>query len=246
VEGVNTVRHEDELSREQIRLIEQFEADYNAIDNYLRKSLGTDRQVSFTHLVNQYSERHRGWGQGELLRTIADIRNAIVHGKTEPYRYVAIPTSTIAQQLSNCRDRLLNPARAIPKFQRTVEILSMEESLAGVLNKIDERDYSQFPVYQEREFRGLLTENGITRWLAHHVATELSLIELAEVPVSKVLKKEEHRKNCRFVSRNVPVDDVRGLFAAQPVLEAVLITANGSQAEKLLGIATRWDVLQLD
>jgi hypothetical protein len=42
------------------------------------------------------------------------------------------------------------------------------------------------------------------------------------------------------------VDDVRGLFAAQPVLEAVLITANGSQAEKLLGMATRWDVLQLD
>ena len=239
------MRHEDELSREQIRLVEQFEADYNAIDNFLRKSLGTDRQVSFTHLVNQYSERHRGWGNGELLRTIADIRNAIVHGKTEPYRYVAIPTSTIAQQLSNCRDRLLNPARAIPKFQHTVQILSMEESLAGVLNKIDERDYSQFPVYQERLFRGLLTENGITRWLAHHVATELSLIELGDVRVSHVLKEEENRKNWKFVSRSVRVDDVRGLFAIQPVLEAVLITANGNETERLLGIATRWDVLQL-
>jgi predicted transcriptional regulator len=236
---------DDELSKAQIELVEQFEADYNAVDSYLRKTLAAEKQVSFTQLVNKYSEKHRGWSDGELLRTIADIRNAIVHGRTEPYRYVAIPTSRIAQQLSTCRDRLVNPARAIPSFQRTVEIVSLDESLAGVLNKVDERDYSQFPAYQERQFRGLLTENGITRWIAHHVATELSLIDLAEIPVAHVLKSDENRKNWKFVSRTVRVDDVRGLFASQPVLEAVLITANGNQTEKLLGIATRWDVLQL-
>lgn len=31
------------LSKEQIDRIEQFEADYNAVDHFLRKALGTDK-----------------------------------------------------------------------------------------------------------------------------------------------------------------------------------------------------------
>jgi len=104
------------LSKEQIDLIQQFEADYNAVDHSLRKALGSDKQVPFTHLVYRYSERHAHWGDAEVLRTIAEVRNAIVHGKTEPYRYVAIPTPAIAEQLKRCRERLINPAHRRDNF----------------------------------------------------------------------------------------------------------------------------------
>ena len=233
------------LSKELIDLIQQFEADYNTVDHSLRKALGSDKQVPFTRLVYQYSERHALWGDAEVLKTIAEIRNAIVHGKTEPYRYVAIPTPAIAEQLKRCRERLINPARAVPTFQRTVEIISTDDTLARVLKIIDERDYSQFPVYEGKQFRGLLTENGVTRWLAHHVVKTLSLVELDDIPVRQVLQNEEDRKNHQFVPRDMRVDDVTALFAKQALLEAVLITASGKQLEKLLGIATRWDILHL-
>jgi hypothetical protein len=42
------------------------------------------------------------------------------------------------------------------------------------------------------------------------------------------------------------VDDVRGLFSSNEILEAVFITANGKESEGLLGIATRWDMLHLE
>jgi hypothetical protein len=96
------------LSKGQVDLIEQFEADFNGVDHFLRKDLGRDRQVSFTRVVYEYSERHALWRDAEVLRTIAEIRNAIVHGKTEPYRYVAIPTPAIAEQLRKCREGLIN------------------------------------------------------------------------------------------------------------------------------------------
>src|SRR5262249_13019171 len=147
-----------------------------------------DRYVSFMHLVNTYAGKHPSWCDADLLRVIADVRNAIVHGKTEPYRYVAVPTPVLAQSLRVCRDRLINPARAIPTFQRKVERVSVHDDLAKVLTVIKERDYSQFPVYEADKFRGLLTENGITRWLAHHVATKMSLVELEDVPVKEVLQ----------------------------------------------------------
>lgn len=233
------------LSKEQIDLIQQFEADYNAVDHSLRDALGADEQVSFSQLLIRYAKEHARWRDAEVLKTIAGIRNAIVHGKTKPYRYVVIPTPAIAEELKRCRERLVNPALAIPTFQRPVETISTGDSLARVLKIIDERDYSQFPVYEGQQFRGLLTENGVTRWLARHVTRTLSLVELDEIPVVQVLQNEEKRQNHQFVSRNMLVDDVRVLFAKHALLEAALITNSGKQAEKLLGIATRWDILHL-
>lgn len=233
------------LSEDQLDLIQQFEADYNAIDHYLRKASGSDRHVSFVHLINEYSRRHLGWRDADMLKTIAEVRNAIVHGKTEAYRYVAVPTPAIAQNLSACRDRLLTPVLVIPKFQRKVEKVSIDGSLGNVLKIIAKRDYSQFPAYEGDRFRGLLTENGITRWLAHHVDTSLSLVDLDDVPVKKVLSNEDHRKNYRFVARSVRVDDVSSLFSMHAMMEAVLITATGNESEALLGIATRWDMIHL-
>jgi predicted transcriptional regulator len=234
------------LSREQLDLIEHFEADYNAVDHFLRKALSNDQYVPFVQLVNEYSRKHAGWrDDADLLKTIARVRNAIVHGKTEPYRYVAVPTPAIVRHLRVCRDRLTNPARVIPTFQRAVETVPIHEALSRVLKIIRGRDYSQFPIYEAKRFRGLLTENGITRWLAHHVATKLSLIELDDIPVNQVLQNEESRKTHHFVARDVRVDDVSALFASHELLEAVLITASGKESEALLGIATRWDMIHL-
>lgn len=241
----NTIFDHAGLSKEQLDLIQQFEADYNAVDHFLRKGLGSEKQLPFTHLVTEYSRKHYGWTDADLLRTIAEVRNAIVHGKKEPYRYVAVPTPAIVQDLRACRERMTNPARAIPTFQRKVETVSINDTLAGALKIIGQRDFSQFPVYEAERFLGLLTENGITRWLALHVSTKLSLVELDEVFVRDVLQNEEERKNYFFVPRDMPVDEVRGLFASHEMLEAVLVTASGKESERLMGIATRWDIIQL-
>lgn len=243
---MTTVNVDDKgLPKDQLDLIQHFEADYNSIDQFLRKTLDSSKQAPFSYLVSEYSRRHGGWRDAELLRTIAEVRNAIVHGKTEPYRYVAVPTPTIVQRLRACKDQLINPSRAFPTFRRKVEIVLLQDSLSQVLKIIAQRDYSQFPVYEADRFRGLLTENGITRWLALHVTNQLSLVELNDVPIKQVLHNEEKRKTYHFASRDTHVDDVRGLFSSNEILEAVFITASGKESEGLLGIATRWDMLRL-
>jgi predicted transcriptional regulator len=233
------------LPKEQLDLIQHFEADYNSIDQFLRKALESNRQAPFSCLVSEYSHRHSGWRDADLLRMTAEVRNAIVHGKTEPYQYVAVPTPAIVLKLRACKDRLINPLRVFPTFQRKVETILLQDSLSQVLKIVAERDYSQFPVYDGERFWGLLTENGITRWLAHHVTHRLSLVELDDVPVEQVLHNEEKRKTYQFVGRGSHVDDVRGLFSSNEILEAVFITERGKESENLLGIATRWDMLQL-
>jgi hypothetical protein len=43
----------------------------------------------------------------------------------------------------------------------------------------------------------------------------------------------------------MPVDELLATFARQPLVEALLITETGKRTEKLLGLATRWDILRL-
>ena len=233
------------ISKKQLDMIQQFEADYNAIDHFLRKALCIDKMTSVRYLLDEYTRKHPGWRDAEGLRTLAEVRNAIVHGKTEPYRYVAIPTPAIVQEMKRCRGRLMEPLRAIPTFQCRVAKLSTKDNLTSVMKMIKAHDFSQFPVYQEHCFAGLLTENGITRWLATHVVKKLSLVELDDVSVEEVLENEEKRINYRFASRDMPVDDIKGLFSTMEMIEAVLITASGKESERLLGIATRWDIIHL-
>jgi predicted transcriptional regulator len=233
------------LSRGQIDLIQRFEADFNAIEQFLHVALGIEEHETFTQLVHKYAKSHAGWGDAELLKRIAKIRNVIVHDKTEPFHYPVVPTPAINEELRKCKERLINPARALPTFQRRVETISIDDTLTRVLKTIIHREYSQFPVYEDKRFRGMLTENGVTRWLARHVARTLSLVELDDIFVSHVLQNEEARKNHQFVAGDVRVDEVTALFAKQTLLEAVLVTASGNHTEDLLGIATRWDILHL-
>jgi predicted transcriptional regulator len=231
-------------SKEELDLIQGFEADYNKVDRFLRETFSnSDPRVPFSHLINLFSDAHPGWPDAGLLRIISEVRNAIVHKKTEPYGYAAIPTPDLAKKLKVCRNRLIEPALAIPHFQCAVEKVSIQDTLETVLRIINNKDYSQFPVYEANLFRGLLTENGITRWLAKHVATKLALVDLTEVSVNQIIENDEKRENYRFLARNTRLDDLVEQFSSHKLLEAALFTANGKQSEALLGIATRWDII---
>ena len=177
---------------------------------------------------------------------IGDLRNVLIHERIEPHRYLAIPTRAIVERLEAILNRLTHPTLVVPTFQRNVEVFYITDSLADVLKKISERDYSQFPVFDKIKFCGVLTENGIVRWLAKHVSAELSLVELEDISIDTVLMMEEKRQNHMFISRKKSVDDVKELFVDYELLEAILITENGNSNEKLMGIVTRWDILGIN
>ena len=233
-------------SKEEIDLIQQFEAHYNAIDHHLRKVTGRDKTIPFSVVVGDCGKYRKWWSDTEeFLKIVGNLRNCIIHEKTAPYQYLAIPTPLVVERLKSILDQLIHPVLVIQKFKKKVEVVKVTDSIADVLKRIYEYDYSQFPVYDDRSFKGLLTENGITRWLAHHVASRLSLVELAETTVKETLREEEKRKNWEFIGKNKAVDELKELFSNNDLLEAVLITETGKQSESLLGIVTRWDMLNL-
>ena len=232
-------------SQEELDRCEKFLSTFNQIEGKLRQILKENEHTDFSRLVTHYVDQRKLWqNERQKLFNFANLRNTLVHQRSQPYQYPAIPTEQTLIEIERLCDRLVNPKKAIPTFERKVEALSPEKSLALVFQKINELDYSQFPVYEGDRFIGLLTENGITRCLAHHTVTKLTLIECAEILIENLLPEEEARSNCSFIARNISVDEVIEQFSDSLFLEAVLITQNGKKSEKLLGIATRWDILK--
>jgi predicted transcriptional regulator len=232
------------VSREQLDLIERFTAAYNDIEQFFRRILGASEDDTFTGMVRDYSARYPRRADERILRQYATLRNAVTHGRIKPYAYLSVPLPNVVDDIEAMRDQLLNAPRLIPRFQKEVRAVKSTDTLSDVLALVESLEYSQFPVYDDGQYKGLLTENGITRWLAHHSTTEMTLVELQEISVKTLLRKEEKRPNCVFVSSKTTVEEALGKFAANAFLEAVIVTHSGQKEEKPIGIVTRWDAVR--
>src|ERR1043166_5140508 len=223
------------LTQEE-KLVDRLIVAFNSMDKHLRALNKAKKSVPFPEILAASIKRSLVTHEdGEALRILASIRNVLAHDKVSSHHAV-IPTLHFVEEIEQLRSRIHEPQLVIPTFRRKVEVVSLSDSLSAVLKIIDKRDYSQFPVYDGHKFKGLLTENGITRWLAHHVSNHLSIVELEEITVRAALREEENAQlNVRFLARDSTVNEVKRLFASHDFLEAVLITETGGLKDELLG-----------
>jgi predicted transcriptional regulator len=177
------------------------------------------------------------------LKEFADLRNAIVHERTDGH-VLAEPNDRTAQEIENLALRLLDPPKVTKLFQREVHTFGIGDPIARAVQTMLEHSFSQVPIYDEGAFVGLLTANSIARWLGATVAEDIS--SLSDTRVSDVLDHTEDSDNVSFLGRNSTLCEVLERFRASESLgkrlEAILITENGKPSEALLGIVTIWDL----
>ena len=216
---------------------------YNEIDAELRRRLRKNKSIGFLELIAGFERDGGSRDDSDLLQRTSILRNFVVHQPKTDGDLCAVPTQGFLDELTEFKNRLVAPERVIPRFAKSVVTISPADTLTRVLREIARRDFSQFPVYEQSRFKGLLTENGITRWLAKHIQRTFSLVDLEEAYVFELLREEEQRNNYHFVDKSFPVEEARRMFREREQLEAVLITERGQRAEPPLGLVTRWDML---
>lgn len=224
----------------------QFLNAFSAIEAYLRKIARLDQRsfVSFSTVLDQVAQssapvrRYR-----DQLRRLADLRNAIAHNGLA----IAEPHDTVIKELEQIKTALMNPARVMPIFGKTVYSVGKQDPLVHALKFFGTRNFSQVPVKSGKEVIGLLTTNTAARWLAASAPAEV--LDLREYTVGDLLQHAEYEKSWNFVRQDAQLVDVLALFDqsenAGRRLDAVLITAAGKPTEELLGIITLSDIPKL-
>jgi len=224
---------------------EVFVAAYNRISKRLRDICGGRGHESYPNLVAQASRR------SSLVRRYRDdlleygeLRNAIVHDRVSPGEVIADPRPSVVDRIVRIAALLDQPPTVIPAFGRQVITVAGTDSISVPLRLMRDREFSQFPVYDgSRRFAGLLSERDIARWIANHAPGGVE--DLSQVSVQDVLGSKGSQGDCSFLRRDATVYDAEEAFAANPKLEAILITETGRTDQNLLGIITAWDILAL-
>lgn len=226
------------------KLIQEFIKLFNAIHHTMADLLRMHKESDFKELLEVARKRHKlSPDLLEHLELIRKIRNFLVHESFPAAPPAAVPTPWILTKMEDILRELTSTKRVVDLWKKLVERVDVEESLRSVLEKIVKFNFSQFPVYDKNAFVGLLTVNGIARWLASRALTGEAQ-DLAATTVREVLRSEENLENVRFIEADATADEAWAMFANHPVLEALLITKTGRADEELEGMITRADIFE--
>jgi predicted transcriptional regulator len=227
--------------------IERFEAAYNRIDHALAELVGESpslRRRTFAARVRSAVHRRRQFARfADFLFEIGELRNALIHNRRGDDDYIAVPSEQTVLELEHIEQAMFSPPRVIPRFACSVVSLQANQSLADVFRLVRNDGHSRYPVYENGGFIGLLTSNGVARWLARQGANGAFSVNLDRVLVGDVLQADHRRNAVAFLSRDSAIDEADQLFIDQPNLEAILITEHGKPSQKPLGLISAGDIV---
>jgi len=222
---------------------------FHKIETMLRQQLRQEEHLSFSYLVERAAKQNPLIRQkAKRLKSFGRLRNAIQHGSGLNGEPIAEPHEKIVSEIIEIEEKLRSPKR-MNTFFCDVYSLNETDSMSKMLQFVHQFQYSQFPVFNsDGEFISLVTESGITNWLASKVKDDL--ISFEETRVSDLLSVDELARTYRFVSRRNTIYEAKDYFlqAANKgqKLEALLITESGKSNQALLGIVTHWDLAKFD
>ena len=188
---------------------QEFMKSFNNIEKALREEIDAFRNVPFYELVDRNSEKNKLVQKyNSELKTLADLRNFIVHGDIgDP---LAVAADNTIKRIQHIERQLTNPMKIKEVFINSVIGIKEETSLAALLDIIKEKSYSQFPVISKEGFKGLVTENGITNWLAKNAKQDN--ISIKDTTVGDVMEEEEEKESYGILSSEDSLHRVIQLF----------------------------------
>ncbi|WP_440895052.1 CBS domain-containing protein [Amphibacillus sp. Q70] len=227
---------------------ERFIVAFNKIEKYFDQELNDTRYVPFHRAVlrlkmnNAIVNRYHN----DLLE-YSELRNAIVHERTKINYTIADPHVEVVEAIERIADEVTAPKLVIPTFSKTLQIIQADLTLKDVLATIRETKFTQFPVYRSKQFIGLLTDKRVLHWIAQQMNGDFQ--ELLTTPIHELLQSEKTGQNYRFIPRSMNIYQAEEIFLAtikkHEGVEALLITEDGKPHQKLLGMLTPHDLIDI-
>ncbi|MEH7344346.1 CBS domain-containing protein [Bacillus sp. JJ1532] len=227
----------------------RFEAAFNRIHLKLKElATGASDHVSYSEALYICRKLHNVVRYHyDLLKQFGHLRNALVHQKFEEDQYIADPHEDTVRNIERIADLLMEPPLALSIASQPVSCFRPESPIKDILKEVELKGFSQFPIYDDRQFIGLLTEGGIAKWMSMNlVGHTLSMEGICARDILACEKKH----NVAFLDRDSTIYDLEDVFERaferSQKLEGVLVTQTGSHTQKPIGIVTSWDLVQID
>jgi predicted transcriptional regulator len=229
-------------------LAERFEVAFNQIHHSLKRLNPDEANDAFMKLLSDSYRKHRLIQKFyKDLRQFAKLRNALVHEKMKVQTYIAIPSEATVLHIETIAQLLQQPPNVMKIATPIVVSMKMTDAIEDVIHQMNQCSYNQYPVYGESGFQFLLTEGGLTSWLASSIHNQT--VSLNGKTISDI-HPFENEHNVVFVDRTIDIFSLEDIYEESFInnkkLEAIIVTERGLSTEKPLGIVTPWDLIEID
>lgn len=226
--------------------VNTFLSSFNRIEKWLRDQLGNPRNMGFSQMVRLLARRSdlAVRNREDDLLQIAQLRNAIVHEQISEDFVIAEPNPWIVERITLIESELMQPVKVLPRFQKKVTGFEQSLALTEILKIVANKRYSQFPIYKNGHFVGLITLRALGYWFAKESLK--GDIRLHDKTAADLIIADGKQTNFKFVSAQTTVAEVETMFQQKKLLEAVLITKDGNPNGNLLGIIRPRDIFNIE
>ncbi len=222
---------------------------YNQLDEYLRVKHFNNNQsyTSFSRKIF-YIKNHKlepvmqNEKNFDTLKKAGEIRNIIAHNND-----IIVPSDFFMNQFEELVERITKPKRVeqIMTKYRDLHTKTYNDRLRDVMEIIKEKGYNTIPILRDNKFVGMFTERTIFDYLTvsdRIIDKEMKIEELHDV----INLDNKPRAYYKFIPRHMSVDEAYDIFIQdfkqKHHLLLLLVTENGLQSEKLLGIVALRDL----
>ncbi len=221
---------------------------YNNIDQTLRSVYNFKRSITFSDMIRRAVSLNSVVRKYEdRLIDYARLRNAIIHNSNEE-RIIAEPHDEVVVDIERIADLIARPPLAYDSIAtKNVLVLDGNVSLKKAIETIYKTGFKTIPVCENETISGVLNSGRIINILGAAIDKNLNLDEITEnTPVKRVISEQDVDKLFVIRSKNLTVQEALDLFYYNRKLLAIVITKNGSNLERPIGILTVANIMDLN
>ena len=220
---------------------------YNKIDYSLRTIYGFKRSMSFSDVIrrsvvlNSIVRKYE-----EDLIDFGRLRNSIIHSGNEDI-IIAEPHDDIVDKIEKLASLISEPPLAMNRVGNK-EVIVIDESmkLGQAIELIARTGYGNLPVYSKNKLIGILNARKTLTCLGNKIAEGLNLQEYIEtVPVGDVIAEMGDDYYFMIADERITIDEAMNYFENNRKLLILLITKDGKDTSKPLGIISSADIIDM-
>lgn len=206
-----------------------------------------NNSTSFYNTLNEAANKNKVVKYYKTkLKEYADLRNAIVHERIDN-KIIAEPNNFAVNDIKRIYNKLSKPTRIIDIIKNEVISLDYSDGLDKALLIMKEKHISQIPIYQNKEFKGMLDCERIILWLASNIQEDIFSIK--ETEIKDILINTNGCCSVKFKQKYCDIYEIIDIYNSninnKEHIKAIIFTEHGRQNETPINIITDWDLPQI-
>lgn len=221
---------------------------YNEIDQSLRSIYNFKRNMTFSDMIRRTVPLNSVVRKYEdKLIDYARLRNAIIHNSNEQY-IIAEPHDEVVEEMERIANLVTCPPLVINTVaKKNVLTIRADMSLKDVIVLFASSGFKSLPVYQNEKIMGIATPIRLVEWVGNRMREEINIDTLLkETTVVSTLREDDIDVRYTIKSESLTVQEALDLFFNNRKLSSIIITKTGSFYERISGMITVADVIDLN